>query len=152
MKYGNFLLCVGTVLVISATTGCSTSNDAENKVLRQQVADLEQAQKAAAQQAAAQQAAAQQAAAQQAAANAGNAREDFLKKLAHVAANAVNENHHKMARISNPTASVKDFYNELYAEINTRLSAETTGLTGDDLEKKAKDIAQKWAQKKMIGF
>ena len=147
MKYGNFLLCVGTVLVISATTGCSTSNDAENKVLRQQVADLEQAQKAAAQQAAA-----QQAAAQQAAANAGNAREDFLKKLAHVAANAVNENHHKMARISNPTASVKDFYNELYAEINTRLSAETTGLTGDDLEKKAKDIAQKWAQKKMIGF
>jgi hypothetical protein len=47
---------------------------------------------------------------------------------------------------------VKDFYNELYAEINTRLSAETTGLTGDDLEKKAKDVAQKWAQKKMIGF
>jgi hypothetical protein len=56
MKYGNFLLCVGTVLVISTTTGCSASNDAENKVLRQQVADLEQAQQAAAQQAAAQQA------------------------------------------------------------------------------------------------
>jgi hypothetical protein len=124
---------------------------AQQAAAQQAAAQRAAAQQAAAQRAAAQQAAAQQAAAQQAAANDRKFREAVLKQVAHYVANFVNAKHKEAASVTGET-NVKDFYSELYAELYTRLDAETVGLSGDALKEKASEVGRIWGAKKLLGL
>ena len=129
----------------STTKQAVTAEGAENEALRRKVADLERSQQAAAQQAAAQQAAAQQAAA--------NQREQALKVFANACASHADE---AFGQLDRGQRSVRrPSYNELYAEIYTKLDAETAGLKGDELTKAAKAVAATWADsltQKIVDF
>lgn len=144
-------ICLTYLALSMIGRGVGTSNDAENKALRQRIDDLERAKQNAAQPAVAERASPQRAATEQTAANASRMREDLLKTSANILANAVNENHYKTEKSSGKTV-VNDLYNDLYTDIYTRLDAETTGLTGDDLGRKAHEVGREWMRKKMLGY